>query len=239
MAAEHSESKPTEPRSYREAITCADAKFWIAAIAEEYDSLIRNGTWTICPLPVDRKAIQGKWTMKFKPGFKTTPPRYKARFVIKGYSQIYGLDYKETYAPVVKHFSIRAIMAIAAARDLEMIQLDVKTAFLYGNLDEEIYMEQPEGFVTQGREQDVCRLIKSIYGLKQASRVWNIKFNEFIILFGLTKSTVDPCVYYRHLRRWEADEELTIFILYVDDGLIISNLKAVLTEMMVFLSKEF
>jgi hypothetical protein len=149
------------------------------------------------------------------------------------------LDYKETYAPVVKNFSIRAIMAIAAARDLEMIQLDVKTAFLYGNLDEEIYMEQPEGFVTQGREQDVCRLIKSIYGLKQASRVWNIKFNEFIILFGLTRSTADPCVYYRHLRLGEADKELTIFILYVDDGLIISNLKAVLTEMMVFLSKEF
>ena len=120
-----------------------------------------------------------------------------------------------------------------------MIQLDVKTAFLYGNLDEEIYMEQPEGFVTQGREQEVCRLIKSIYGLKQASRVWNIKFNEFIILFGLTRSTADPCVYYRHLRRGEADEELTIFTLYVDDGLIISNLKAVLTEMMVFLSKEF
>ena len=239
MAAEHSESKPTEPRSYREAITCADAKFWIAAIAEEYDSLIRNGTWTICPLPVDRKAIQGKWIMKFKPGFKTTPPRYKARFVIKGYSQVYGLDYKETYAPVVKNFSIRSIMAIAAARDLEIIQLEVKTAFLYGNLDEEIYIEQPERFVTQGREQEVCRLIKSIYGFQQASRVWNIKFNEFIILFGLTRSTADPCVYYRHLRRGEADEELTIFILYVDDGLIISNLKAVLTEMMVFLSKEF
>jgi hypothetical protein len=241
MPAEHQPemSKPTEPCSYLEAITCEDAKFWIPAIAEEYDSLIRNSTWTLCQLPAGRKAIEGKWVMKFKPGFKTTAPRYKARFVIKGYSQVYGLDYTETYAPVVKNYSIRAIMAIVAARDLEIVQLDVKTAFLYGTLTEEIYMQQPEGFVIPGREQEVCRLIKSIYGLKQASRVWNIKFNEFILLFGLTRSTADPCVYYRHLRPGEADEEITIFILYVDDGLIISSLKTVLTEMMNFLGKEF
>jgi hypothetical protein len=109
--------------------------------------------------------------MKFKPGFKSTPARYKARFVIKGYSQVFGLDYTETYAPVAKNYSLRLILAIAAAKNLEMIQLDVKTAFLYGTLDEEIYMKQPEGFVIPGKEKEVCRLIKSIYGLKQASRV--------------------------------------------------------------------
>ena len=101
-----------------------------------------------------------------------------------------------------------------------MIQRDVKTAFLYGVLDEEIYMQQPEGFVVSGREQEVCRLIKIIYGLKQASRVWNIKFNEFLVKFGLKRSQADPCIYYRHLRPGEYDEELTIFILYVDDRLI-------------------
>jgi hypothetical protein len=232
-------SRPIEPSSYLEAISCADSELWIPAIIEEYESLIQNNTWNLCQLPPDHKAIEGKWVMKFKPGFKSTPARYKARFVIKGYSQIPGLDYTETYAPVAKHYSLRVIMAIAATRDLEMVQLDVKTAFLYGTLDEEIYMKQPEGFIVPGREGEVCRLIKSLYGLKQASRVWNIKFNEFLILFGLTRSIADPCVYYRHLRKGEADEEITIFILYVDDGLILSSTKAVLNEMMEFLGKEF
>ena len=232
-------SLPLEPSSYLEAISCADSKYWIPAIFEEYDSLIQNGTWTLCPLPPNRQAIQGKWVMKFKPGFKSTPARYKARFVIKGYSQVFGLDYTETYAPVAKNYSLRLILAIAAAKNLEMIQLDVKTAFLYGTLDEEIYMKQPEGFVIPGKEKEVCRLIKSIYGLKQASRVWNIKFKDFIIKFGLTRSQADPCIYYRHLRPGEADEELTIFILYVDDGLILSNIKSILTDMVEFLGKEF
>ncbi len=129
-------------------------------------------------------------------------------------------------------------MAIAAARDLEMMQLDVKTAFLYGTL-EEVYMHQPEVFVLPGREGEVCRLIKSIYGLKQASRVWNVKFNEFIISFGLKRSQCDSCIYYRHLRQGEIDEEITFFILYVDDGLILSNVNQILLDMMEFLGKEF
>jgi hypothetical protein len=100
--------------------------------------------------------------MNFKPGFKSTPARYKARFVIKGYSQVFGLDYTETYAPVAKNYSLRLILAIAAAKNLEMIQLDVKTAFLYGTLDEEIYMKKPEGFVFPGKEQEVCRCQKHL-----------------------------------------------------------------------------
>lgn len=144
-----------EPSSYQEAISCPEAKLWIQAIQEEYESLIRNNTWTICQLPSGRKAIEGKWILKHKPGFKTTAPRYKARFVIKGFSQVHGVDYNETYAPVAKTYSFRMVMAIAAARDLEIIQLDVKTAFLYGTLEEEVYMHQPEGFVLPGREEEV------------------------------------------------------------------------------------
>ena len=125
--------------------------------------------------------------------------------MIKGYSQIHGLDYTETYAPVAKTYSIRMVMAIAAEKDLEMIQLDVKTAFLYGTLEEEIYMKQPEGFTIPGKEEEVCRLVKSLYGLKQASRVWNVKFNEFILAFGLERSTCDPCIYYRQLRPGEPE----------------------------------
>lgn len=183
--------QPKEPASYLEAITCSDSNFWIPAIFEEYDSLIQNQTWELCELPPGRQAIKGKWVLKYKPGYKDTPPRFKARFVACGYSQVYGIDYLETYAPVVKYHSLRVILAIAAAKDLNMKQLDIKTAFLNGDLDEEIYMIQPEGFITPGREKEVCHLRKSIYGLKQASRAWSIKFNEFLLFFGLTRSQAD------------------------------------------------
>jgi hypothetical protein len=100
-----------------------------------------------------------------------------------------------------------------------MTQLDIKTAFLNGDLDEEIYMIQPEGFITPGREKEVCHLRKSIYGLKQASRIWSKKFNEFPLFFGLTRSQADSCVYFRHTQVGEPEEEFTIFICYVDDGI--------------------
>jgi len=228
-----------EPSTYVEAISCSDSQHWLPAIFEEYDSLIENGTWYLCELPAGRKAIQGKWIFKFKPGHKSTASRFKARFVIKGYSQVFGLDYCDTYAPVAKYYSLRVILAIAAAKDLDMIQLDVKTAFLYGELEEEIYMEQPEGFVVPGKEKQVCRLVKSIYGLKQASRCWNTKFNEFILRFGLSRSSADTCVYFRHQRPGEDDEEFTAFIMYVDDGLAVSSSKTVLDSMLEFLGKEF
>ena len=120
-----------------------------------------------------------------------------------------------------------------------MIQLDIKTAFLYGELQEEIYMHQPEGFVTSGKEEQVCRLLKSIYGLKQASRAWNKKFHAFILKFGLTQSLADPCVYYRHLRKGEIDEKFTVLIIYVDDGIIFSNRQQILTDILEHLKTEF
>ena len=131
----------------------------------------------------------------------------------------------------VKYHSLTVILAIAAAKDLNMTQLDITTAFLNGDLEEEIYMIQPEWFVTPGREEEVCYLKKSIYGLKQASRAWSKKFNEFFLLFGLTRSQADPCVYFRHSRIGKEDEEFTIFICYVDDGIILSNTPKVLSDM--------
>jgi hypothetical protein len=120
-----------------------------------------------------------------------------------------------------------------------MIQLDIKTAFLYGDLQEEIYMEQPEGFVVPGKEDQVCRLLKSIYGLKQASRAWNKKFHDFILKFGLTQSRADPCVYFRHRREGEDDEEFTVLIIYVDDGIIFSSRKHILTNILEHLKIVF
>ncbi len=109
-----------------------------------------------------------------------------------------GIDYNETeiYAPVVKHDSLRILLSIAATLDLKLVQLDVKTAFLYGDFDEELYVQQPEGFIQPGKEKFVCRFLKFLYGLKQAHRKWNEKFDRFLVLFGLTRSTNDPCIYY-------------------------------------------
>ncbi len=120
------------------------------------------------------------------------------------------------------------------ALDLEIIRLDVKTAFLYGTQDEEIYMAQPEGFVAPGREMEVCRLIKSIYGIKQAPRAWNTRFNDFLVTFGLTRSVADPCIYFRH-----QGEELTILAIFVDDGLVCSNRKESLQRIIEHLKKRF
>jgi hypothetical protein len=235
---EDTNAVPVEPSSYTEATTCPDADKWIPAIFDEYESLIQNNTWTLCPLPPDRSAIEGKWVFAFKPGYQQIAPRYKARFVAKGYSQVYGLDYIDTFSPVVKHYSLRTVLAIAAAKDLEMIQLDIKTAFLNGDLQEEIYMKQPEGFVIPGKETQVCKLLKSLYGLKQASRAWNQKFHAFIVKFGLTQSKADPCVYFRHQREGEV-EEFTVLIIYVDDGIIFSSRKQTLTDILKHLETAF
>lgn len=143
-----------------------DSSLWKLAIADEYDSLIKNNTWTLTLLPPGRVAIKSRWLFKTKTGAEGTAPRYKARLVAKGYSQRSGIDYGETYAPVAKHDTLRVILSIVAAYDLEMIQLDIKTAFLYGELNEEIYLQQPEGYVAADKENQVCHLHKSLYGLK-------------------------------------------------------------------------
>jgi hypothetical protein len=158
-----------EPSSYIEAVTSTDADFWKMAINEEYQALMTNETWSVVPCPPDRVPIKCKWIFKFKPAANGQASRYRARLVACGYSQRPGIDYDETYAAVVTHDTLRTLMSIVAAEDLEMFQMDVQSAFLHGVLKEEIYMAQPEGLAIPGREHEACRLRKSIYGLKQAS----------------------------------------------------------------------
>jgi hypothetical protein len=112
---------------------------------------------------------------------------------------------------------LRTVLAVAAAKDLEMVQLDLKTAFLNGELEEELFMGQPAGFEVNGRENEVCRLQRSLYGLKQASRNWNKKFDSFIVKYGFTRGVADPCVYYQ-----KDDQNITIMAIWVDDGLLCS-----------------
>ena len=119
----------------------------------------------------------------------------KAMLVTKGYSQIPGIDYNEVFSPVVKHSSIRTLLSIVAMHDLELEQLDVKTEFLHGELEEDIYMEQPEGFVIPGKEKLVCKLKKSLYGLKQSPRYWYKRFDTFMLSQGFKRSNYDNCIY--------------------------------------------
>src|SRR6267154_5573930 len=127
-------------------------------------------------LPSGQKAIKSKWVFKHK-----ADGRFHARLVAKGFTQIHGIDYDETFSPVARFESLRLLLALAALEDWEIHQMDVKSVFLNGVLDEEIYMEQPQGFITPGTETKVCRLKKAIYGLKQASRAWNLQFHGVLI----------------------------------------------------------
>ncbi|KAK1670770.1 hypothetical protein QYE76_058929 [Lolium multiflorum] len=137
-----------EPATYTEAIASVDKEKWVGAMQEEMQSLEKNGTWDVVHLPKQKKAVRCKWIFKRKEGLSPNePPRFKARLVAKGFSQIPGVDYNDVFSPVVKHSSIRAFFGIVAMHDLELEQLDVKTAFLHGELEEDIYMDQPEGYV--------------------------------------------------------------------------------------------
>ncbi|KAK8631622.1 hypothetical protein V6N13_028405 [Hibiscus sabdariffa] len=157
---------------------------------------------------------------------------YKGRLVAKGYRQIHGIDYDETFSPITMFKSIRILLAIAAFHDYEIWQMDVKTAFLNGKLEEDVYMTQPEGFVTPENAGKVCKLQKSIYGLKQASRSWNLRFNDAIKEFGFIRN--EPCVYKKF-----SGSIVSFLILYVDDILIIGNDIPTLQSVKAWLSSCF
>ena len=165
-----------DPKTYKEAMSSRDVIFWKEAINDEMDSLLCNNTWKIVDLPPGSKAIGCKWVFRRKYNTNGSIQTFKARLVAKGFRQKEGIDYFDTYAPVARITSIRVLLSLSSIYDLFVHQMDVKTAFLNGDLDEEVYMEQPEGFVLPGNEHKVCKLIKSLYGLKQAPKQWHEKF---------------------------------------------------------------
>src|SRR5277367_6176897 len=220
-----------EPATVQQAINHSTrGKQWEKAIRDEYESLIKNHTWDLVRRPPGRMIVTNKFAFKHKKNEIARIIRLKARLVARGFSQIYGIDYLDTYAPVVKLASIRILLAIAAIYGLEIHQMDVVTAFLAGDLEEEIYMEQPEGFKVGSREDFVCRLRKSIYGLKQAPRIWNQKIRRFLKSIGFEQTYSDPCVYINK-------ENGIILAMWVDDLIIfgkdlnsVNDLKAQLSE---------
>ncbi|KAL0297953.1 UNVERIFIED_CONTAM: Retrovirus-related Pol polyprotein from transposon TNT 1-94 [Sesamum angustifolium] len=158
-----------EPATYEEAVTSPNANEWITAMKEEMSSMAKNNVWELVDLPTGRKTIGNKWVLKVKRKANGSIDKFKARLVAKGYTKKEGIDYEETFSPVVSH---------CRHLDLELFQMDVKTTFLNGELDEEIYMDQPEGFQEMRLKRKVCRLKRSIYGLKQSSSSGTIDFIE-------------------------------------------------------------
>ncbi|KAH9764149.1 hypothetical protein KPL70_001425 [Citrus sinensis] len=181
-APEHEKQEPVESkapevhRSTREKRPpTSDIALWMTAIYEEIEALHKNKTWELVPLPHGRKVIGNKWVYKIKRNGNDQVERYRARLVVKGYAQKEGIDFNEIFSPVVRITTIREVLAMCATFDLYPEQLDVKIAFLHREFEEEIYMLQPEAFTERGNENLVCRLNKSLYGLKQASREFEMK----------------------------------------------------------------
>lgn len=180
------------------------------------DSLIENNTWKLETLPEGSKVVKCKWVFRLKLNPNGSVNKYKARLVAKGFTQREGIDYSQTFSPVAKMTSIRSVLSIAANEKMHCAQFDVSTAFMYGELEETIYMEQPRGY-GDGTER-VCRLQKSLYGLKQASRCWNRKFRDFLFKLRFKQSNADPCL---HILMKEG--RIILVILYVDDGLVVER----------------
>ncbi|KAM1285956.1 hypothetical protein ACFX2J_000059 [Malus domestica] len=225
-----------DPRDYTEAMSDIDidSKRWQEAMKSEMDSMYQNQVWTLVDPPEGIVPVGNKWVFKRKIGVDGNVETYKARLVAKGYRQREGIDYEETFSPVAMIKSIRILLAIAAYHDYEIWQMDVKTAFLNGYLEEELYMTQPEGFVSKSEKTKVCKLQRSIYGLKQASRSWNIRFDTEIKTFGFTQNEDDNCVYQKVV-----GDAVVFLVLYVDDILLFGNDTAILSSVKVWLSKTF
>ncbi|KAG9453140.1 hypothetical protein H6P81_006044 [Aristolochia fimbriata] len=226
-----------EPFSYTEAIQSENSDKWLVAMSEEMGSLHKNQTWKLVKPPFGKKVVGYKWVSKKKEGIPgVEDARYKARLVAKGYSQLPGVDFNDVFSPVVKHSSIRVVLALVAMHDLELEELDVKIAFLHGELEEQIYMHQPEGFVAEGKEDHVYLLMKSLYGLKQSSRQWYKRFEySFMVKIGFCRSKFDNCVYFRKL----VDGSFIYLLLYVDDMFIAAKEMVEIQKLKTQLKGEF
>ena len=223
-----------DPLNVCEAMRSEDASKWEAAMQEEYDSLMANGTWELASLPKGRKSVGCKWVFRTKRDASGDVIRHKARLVAKGFSQVAGVDFLETFAPVAKFNTIRCILALGAALDLEIHQMDVKTAFLNGELEEDIYMSQPQGFEEKDFEHLVCKLKKSLYGLKQSPRAWYQRIDSFFTKEGFTRSEADHSLYIK-----QTSEYLLIVLIYVDDLIILASLLEKLAWLKAKLNAEF
>jgi hypothetical protein len=207
-----------EPNSFSEVVDSTEGKLWKDVMVKEMESLHKNKTWDLFKLTSGRNPISIKWVFKKNMKFIGQVEKFKAQLVAKGYSQVKVVEFGDIFPHVAKLTFIRVLMYLPTTFDLEIEQMDGKIVFLHGDLEEEMYMKQLEGFVVKGKKELVCKLKRSLYGLNQSPRMWYQKFDIYILSLGFVISKVDHCIY--------SKEEGGCFIyvaLYVDDMLLIGN----------------
>ena len=191
---------PDDPRSATEALGTPEADKWQAAMLDELKSIKEMGVYTLVPrtaVPKGRKVMRGKFVFKTKRDSAGQIARYKSRYVLLGHKMIYGKDFNKTTSPTARAESLRILYHLAATLDFELTQIDVKTAYLYGDIDQTTWMEQPKGFEEPGKEDWVWELHKGLYGMKQGGRLWNKHMDARMKTIGFTQLSVEHCIYYR------------------------------------------
>lgn len=224
----------TIPQNYQEIPNRSDRFKWEEAIKEELNSLLINNTWSLVPQPIDKNVVDSKWVFNIKNDIYGNPSKYKARLVARGFSQQYLMDYNETFAPVARIATFRLLLSFANQNNLMIHHMDVKTAFLNGNLTEEIYMRVPEG--VKASSNQVCKLHKALYGLKQSARCWFKRFDEVLKRLEFNSSSVDPCLYF--LDKGHVHKNIYV-ILYVDDIVLVTANENTMKGFKAYLSNEF
>lgn len=229
--AAHQDDEFFEPKHYKEAVHSKYGSQWMKAMVEELNAIEDNDTWELVNLPYGRKAIGSKWIYKVKRNADGTVERRKARLVGQGFSQKFGQDYVEVFAPVARTTTMRLLLSIAGTNGYIVKHYDIKTAFLNGKLEEEIFMKQPPGFA---KGDKVYRLKKSLYGLKQAAKVWNDTLNNSLLSNGFRRSDIDNCLYL-----YNSGGVIMMILVHVDDLLVIGNNQKVLQNKMEKIGKDF
>ncbi|CAL8176533.1 unnamed protein product [Prunus armeniaca] len=231
LTASLANSLSVEPTSYTQA---AKHPHWQSAMHEEYDALLRNNTWSLVPVVPSMNIVGCKWVFKVKRKADGSIERHKARLVAKGFNQQEGLDYDETFSPVVKPATIRTILALAISHKWPLQQLDVRNAFLNGLLQEDVYMKQPPGFSDPLRPQYVCKLHKALYGLKQAPRAWFQRLTSFLLKQHFFHSHSDASLFIHH------GSHTSIYVLiYVDDIIVTGHSSAEISSFIDLLCSKF
>lgn len=215
-------SMSVEPQTYTQALYSNENQQWQASMTEEYLAHLENKTWTLVEKPEDKKMLHMKWVYTIKKDEKGAVERFKSRLCIKGCAQRHGVDYEETFSPVIRYSGIRLLLTIAVNNGLEAHHVDIKAAYLNSDVDEDIFVYQPEGYAVKGKEQLVCKLNKAVYGLKQAARQWNLKLDEVLTSLGFESLPSEPCIY-----RHTTNHNLMVGV-YVDDLIVIGREKDVI-----------
>jgi hypothetical protein len=184
------------PKTWNQLQKSPNKQRWIKAAEEEFSSLVGMDTWRLVPRTQRRKIIKSKWVFKVKRRAKKSIHKLKVRLVAMGYTQVKGIDYDEVFSPTLRQETFRLICSLLANKNWKARQVDFKTAFLNGCLAEPVYMEQPQGFEDPHHPNWVCKVTRSIYGLKQLPRKWNLELHQALLSNGLTQSTLDPTLYF-------------------------------------------